>query len=302
MLRGGYHRGSSVLVTGGPGTAKTTMGGAFVEAACRRGEQALLVSFDEAAEEIVRNLASVGIRLGPHRSGGLLRIHAVRTRGRSAEEHLMKLRHLLDEYKPKCVVVDPLSALLKAGGAVSALSVAERLIHLVKTRGSTLLCTSLLEGDAQQEGTPLQVSTIADTWIQLSHPARGGERNRALSVVKSRGTGHSQQVRELLLSDGGVELADVYSADGEVLMGTLRWEREMEVESERERMRAEVARRRKELELAEAEAEARMATLRRELEALRAEVGALEAERADREQVWRERRSELRAPRRTGEV
>jgi circadian clock protein KaiC len=137
----------------------------------------------------------------------------------------------------------------------------------------------------------LQVSTVADTWIQLSYLARGGERNRALSVIKSRGTGHSDQVRELLLSDEGITLAEVYTAGGEVLMGTLRWEREAEAEAERERVRAEVERRRKELELAEAEAEMRVAVIRRELEARRAELEVLRLREESRELGWRQRRA-----------
>jgi circadian clock protein KaiC len=302
MLQGGYHQGSSVLVSGAPGTAKTTLAGAFVEAACQRGERALLLSFDEAADEIVRNLSSVSIDLGSHLSDGLLRIHAVRTRSGSAEEHLMKLRHWMDEYEPKCVVVDPLSALLKAGGAFSALSVAERLIYMTKERGSTLLCTSLLEGNTLEGETALNVSTIADTWIQLSNLAQGGERNRALSVIKSRGTGHSNQVRELLLSNDGPVLDDVYSAGGEVLMGTLRWERELTVEAERKRVRAEMALRYKELRRAEAEAKAQIKSIRAELDALHAAIDAVETERESREQVWREQNDALRERRRAGEV
>jgi circadian clock protein KaiC len=300
MLRGGYYRGSSVLVSGAPGTAKTTLGGAFLDAACRRGERALMISFDEAAEAIVRNLASVNVRLAPHLGEGKLRIHSVRTRIGSAEEHLLRINEWIDAHQPRCIVVDPLSALLKAGGALSALSVAERLIHLAKKRGCTLLCTSLLGVDGGQEGTPLAVSTIADTWIQLSYLNRGGERNRALSVVKSRGTGHSSQVRELLLSDEGIELAEVYTAGGEVLMGTLRWEREAEIEEERERMRVEVTRKRAELELAQAEAEAQMEAIHRNLDALRAELAAIETGRQKCERSWEEQHDELQTRRRTG--
>jgi len=190
--------------------------------------------------------------------------------------------------------------MIKAGGLIPALGVAQRLIHLAKARGITLLCTSLLEGDGHKEGTPLQVSTVADTWIQLSYLAHGGERNRALSVIKSRGTGHSDQVRELILSDEGVTLADVYTAGGEVLMGTLRWEREAEMQAERERLRVEVERRRKELELAETEAKMRMEILQKELEARRAELEVLQLEEASREQDWREQHAELRERRHVG--
>jgi circadian clock protein KaiC len=135
MLSGGYYRGSSALVSGAPGTAKSTLGGSFVEAACQRGERALYISFDESAGEIVRNLASVDIQLGPFVESGRLRIHSARTDSQSADQHLMALQALVVEHEPECMVIDPLSAMIKAGGNVAALSVAERLLGLAKSRG-----------------------------------------------------------------------------------------------------------------------------------------------------------------------
>jgi circadian clock protein KaiC len=204
----------------------------------------------------------------------------------------------MDDHGTRCLVIDPLSAIMKAGGAVPALSVARRLIYHTKQEGITLLCTSLLEGhDPGTEGTPLEISTLADTWIHLSYLAQQGERNRALSIVKSRGTGHSNQVRELLLSDEGLDLRDVYAAGGEVLMGTLRWEREQERAAERERVRAEIERRRQALKLAEAEAEARRQAIDREIEARRMDLAALEEEREAQEEVWRSQWREIRQQR-----
>jgi circadian clock protein KaiC len=122
----------------------------------------------------------------------------------------------------------PVSTLSKSGNELTAHAVAERLIDWSKARGITLVCTSLLDEMASQHsgGTPLQISTLADTWIHLNYLMQAGERNRGMSIVKSRGTAHSNQVRELVLSDEGVTLADIYTAGGEVLMGTLRWEKE----------------------------------------------------------------------------
>jgi circadian clock protein KaiC len=294
MLGGGYYRGTSVLITGAPGTAKSTLGGAFAEAACQGGERTLYVSFDEAASEIVRNLASVGIDLGPHVAAGTLRVVSFRTEARSAEEHLLRLKALMGEHGPRCLVIDPLSAMVKAGGQLSALGVAQRLLYLTKSQGITLVCTSLLEGSNQEaEATPLQISTIADAWIHLAYAVQGGERNRALTIVKSRGTRHSNQVRELILSDAGVRLTDVYTAGGEVLMGTLRWEKEAEMEYEKERIRAEVERKRHELELAEAEAQARMQALKREIEVRRGELARLQSEQEAQEKEWNQQRRDL---------
>ena len=280
MLSGGYYRGSTVLVSGAPGTAKSTLCGTFVEAACQRGERALYVSFDESASEIQRNLASVNVQLAPHVESGLLQIYSVRAEARSADQHLMALKAVIAKHDPACVAIDPLSAMIKAGGDVASLSMAERLLSVTKSRGITLLLTSLLEGSSPEtEATPLAISTIADAWIHLSYVVNAGERNRALTIVKSRGTAHSNQVRELVMSDEGITLTDVYTAGGEVLMGTLRWEKEQEVRAARERKEAEFERRNKELALAEAEARARIAAIQREIEGLHIESAQLERDR-----------------------
>lgn len=227
MMGGGYFRGASILVTGSPGTAKTTLCGAFADAACARNEPTLFVSFDSRPDEIVRNLSSVGIDLSQHLKSGLLRLENMRALEGNAETHLMRIRQAAEVHGARCVVIDPLSALSKAGNRGVAPSVAERLIDSAKALGQTVLCTSLLADTTDvAESTPLQISTIADTWIHLSYLVLGGERNRALSIIKSRGTAHSNQVREMHLGENGVSLSDVYSAGGEVLMGTLRWERE----------------------------------------------------------------------------
>ncbi len=228
MLGGGYYRGASVLITGFPGTAKTTLSGAFAEMACRRGERTMFFSFDSDGTEVIRNLASVGIRLDRFVRSGLLRMVSARTISGSAETLLVRIKTLAREHQARCLVIDPVSTLAKVGNELTAHGVAERLIDWSKADGTTLVCTSLLdELNGQAEGgTPLQISTIADTWIHLNYLVQAGERNRGLSIIKSRGTAHSNQVRELILSDAGVTLADIYTAGGEVLMGTLRWEKE----------------------------------------------------------------------------
>jgi circadian clock protein KaiC len=237
MLGGGYYRGASVLITGFPGTAKTTLSGSFAEAASRRGERTLFVSFDSDGAEVVRNLASVGIALERYVKNGRLRIVSARTITGSAETYLVHIKSLAEEHRAQCLVIDPVSTLNKSGNELTAHSVAERLIDWSKSKGITMVCTSLLdEMKGQSEASsPLQISTLADTWIHLSYLVQAGERNRGMSIVKSRGTAHSNQVRELLLSDSGITLTDTYTAGGEVLMGTLRWQKESA-----ERLAAEV--------------------------------------------------------------
>jgi circadian clock protein KaiC len=228
MLGGGYYRGASVLITGFPGTAKTTLAGTFAEAACRRGERTLFVSFDSDSNEVIRDLGSVGIKMARYVKSGHFRMASARTITGSAETYLGRIKSLAREHTARCVVIDPVSTWSKSGNELSAHSVAERLTDWSKANGITLLCTSLLDEMSSQTegGSPLQISTLADTWIHLNYLVQAGERNRGLSIIKSRGTAHSNQVRELILSDAGVTLTDTYSAGGEVLMGTLRWEKE----------------------------------------------------------------------------
>lgn len=285
MLGGGYFRGSSVLITGAPGTAKSTLSGAFVAAACRRGERALYVSLDESAGEHVRNLSSVGIDLATHVASGRLKIYSARTEASSLEEHLVRIQAMLLEHRARFVVIDPLCALFRTGAGASVQSSSERLLRLTKSEGITTIATSLLDSaDTLIEDTPLNVSAIADTWIHLSYAVQAGERNRALTIVKSRGMKHSNQVRELVLSDQGITLSDVYTAEGEVLMGTLRWQRETAEKADQARADLSVARKQQALRLAEAELEARLEALRRELELKRFELAASareEVRRAD---------------------
>jgi circadian clock protein KaiC len=277
MLGGGYYRGASVLITGFPGTAKTTLSGAFAEAACRRGERTMFVSFDSDANEVIRNLGSVGIHLDRFVAEGSLHMISARTITGSAETYLVRIKTLAREHQARCLVVDPISTLSKSGNELTAHSVAERLIDWSKAEGITLVCTSLLDEMSSQSeaGSPLQISTLADTWIHLNYLVQAGERNRGMSIIKSRGTAHSNQVRELILSDEGITVTDTYSAGGEVLMGTMRWEKESA-----ERHAAEVAAVTAKLdsirlEAEEAELEARVRSLQLELTAKQTEKALL---------------------------
>ncbi len=272
MLDGGYLRGTCTLISGAPGTAKTSLAGAFAEAACSRGERTLFVSFDEAGEAIARNLASVNIRLGRFVRSGLLRISSVPAGGSTPATHGFRIGTLLDKCDARCLVVDAVSALIHTGGREFAYDAILGLLDTAKSRGVTVLLTSPLDGsDPTAEGTVTAISTVADTWMHVSYVAAAGERNRALTIIKSRGTGHSNQVRELVLSSHGLTLVDVYTAGGAVLLGTLRRQKEEQERAEQTRVaRAEQARH-DEIASAIAEAQTRIAGLRADVESKKAE-------------------------------
>ncbi|OYY95779.1 MAG: hypothetical protein B7Y41_00330 [Hydrogenophilales bacterium 28-61-23] len=277
MLGGGYYRGASILITGFSGTAKTTLSAAFAEAACQRGEHTLFVSFDSDYNEVIRNLASVGIGLDRYVKNGCLSMISARSIAGSAESYLVRIKTLAQEHDARCLVIDPVSTWYKSGNDTTAQSVADRLIDWSKSEGITLVCTSLLDemSNRSESNSPLQISTLADTWIHLNYLVQAGERNRGLSIVKSRGTAHSNQVRELILSDAGVTLADTYTAGGEVLMGTLRWEKERAERVATEAAEAAAKLKRVRLDAEEAELEVRLKSLQTELVAKQVEKALL---------------------------
>lgn len=275
MLQGGYYRGSSVLVSGAPGTAKSTLAGLFAAAACARDERTLFVSFDEGAAQIVRNLESVGIKLAPYVKSGVLKIFSTRTRGPNIEDQFGALRAKVREFKPRCLVIDPLSALSTKHAHVASADAAQHFIDFLKSEGITAVNTSMMGGITHDETTETGISTIADTWIHLSYLVQDGERNRALTIVKSRGSGHSNQVRELTLSDEGVSLTDVFVAQGKVLMGVARWEWEQEENAGAKRTQVAAELKRLQLQLKQAEAAARLQVVQTEMEARSAEIAVL---------------------------
>ncbi len=276
MLGKGFFRGSATLLTGAPGTSKTTLSGKFAEAACRRGERTVYMTLDESPQEIVRNLKSVNIDLAPYVASGRLVMRGIVPRERSADALSAEIRALLLTPKLRCAVIDPVSALKALGNDDQVLNVLYRIIQQCKMQGITLYMTSVItKGPAEVENADTNISTVADNWIHLSYLVHAGERNRALTIVKARGTGHSNQVRELLLGSQGVTLADVFMEEGEVLMGTLRTAKEWAMEQSRESLRQDAARKVIELETGTAELDNNIHTLQRELADRRRQLALL---------------------------
>ncbi|MFU8878440.1 MAG: ATPase domain-containing protein [Wenzhouxiangellaceae bacterium] len=291
VLGGGPYRGSSLLISGRPGTAKSTLAASIAQATAERGERALLVSFDEMEAPYVRNLASVGLKLQPHIDEERIRFYSRSATECLISEHLLELQRLIEDFRPHCLVVDPISALLKAPGAEGPRPAIEWLIELTRKHGITTVMTALTdEGDPEGESTLGQVSTIADSWIALDYNVRAGERNRSISIVKSRGTAHSNQQRELLLTSDGVELADVYEFGTEVLMGTARAHKQSEERASRRRAAVERERQHKDLERRIEQARNEVARLTTELELQEQEAEeSSRIERRDAENVARRR-------------
>jgi len=273
LLGGGYFRGTTILVTGAPGASKTSFAAAFAHAAASRGETALYISFDETAGQIIRNIRSIGMDLGEHVDSGKLVIMERRSWRGLVEEHYLDILHTIEHLAPTCVVIDPISAMQKTEGDTGSLITIERMCDMMKERGITTVITSLLDTEpGEEQRSAAHVSTIADTWLSLKYQVSLGERNRAISVVKARGTEHSNQVREVILSQQGIDLADVYALGSEVLMGTARLHKQHEVK--RRRGQETLAQHKKTVELQQQleAARNRAIAVEREIDSLKREI------------------------------
>jgi circadian clock protein KaiC len=298
MLGGGVYRGSTVLVTGTAGTGKTTLAASAVDAACVRGESALFVSFEEAPAQIIRNLRSVGIDLGRWVDQGLLRLWGERATAFGLEAHLSGIERLLEETEPTVAVLDAVGSLSNVGAEAEVTSAVVREVDMMKSRGITGILTSLSH-DAQRESSSVAVSSVVDTWLLLRNVESDGERNRLLFVMKSRGTAHSNQVREFLLTDHGAELLDVTVGARGVLTGSARLAQAAEERAAAAERSAELERRRMAFARRTAEVDAEVAALRAQLATESAELDLLVAEEsrgvsaraADRASLARRRES-----------
>jgi len=226
MLGGqGVFRGSSVLVSGAPGTGKSSIGATFADAACRRGERALLFAYEESSDQILRNMRSIGLDLAPWVKTGLLQIHASRPTLQGLEQHLVTMHDTVQALRPAVVVVDPISNLTLERSEADVKPTLMRLIDFLKQQQITTLFTSLTTGGSAAnaaEDSQVGVSSLMDAWLLLRNVEFNGERNRTLHVLKARGMAHSNQVREFVLSDAGIALVDVSLGADRVLTGSAR--------------------------------------------------------------------------------
>jgi circadian clock protein KaiC len=302
MLGGrGYYRGSSVLVSGTAGVGKTSLAAYFADASCRSGERVLYLAFEESESQMIRNLRSVGLDLRPWLKKGLLAFQASRPTAWGLELHLLKVHKLVEEFAPSAVVVDPISNLISAGTAGDAHVMVLRLIDFLKGHGVTTLMTSLTSTGRDLEATELGLSSLIDTWILLRDIELGGERNRGLYVLKSRGMAHSNQIREFLLTNHGIELLDVYTGPEGVLTGSARVSQEAQERAKAVARREEAGRRQRELDRRRHALEAQIAALRAEAVAAEEEGRLLASQDQGREDV-REQDRERMGKRRGGET
>jgi circadian clock protein KaiC len=222
MLGGGFYKSSSILLSGTAGTGKTNVAGNLVNDTCESGDKCLYIAFEESPQQVIRNLHSIGIDLNKHVQKDLLQFRAVRSSSQGLEMHLATLYKIIKEYKPAVVVMDPITTLASSGTQKDVQIMLSRMMDMLKAEKITCLLTSLTQGSDYLEQTENSVSSFADTWLLLRDYEVNGERNRLIYVLKSRGTNHSNQVREFVISNEGIKLVEVYLGEEGMLTGTAR--------------------------------------------------------------------------------
>jgi circadian clock protein KaiC len=272
---GGIYRGSSVLISGTAGSGKSSMAAHMTRAACERGERCLYFAFEESPEQIQRNARSIGIDLAPYLASGLLQFHATRPTFHGLEMHLATMHKLIEDTKPALIIVDPVTNLTTAGTDTEVNAVLMRLIDFLKSKQITGVFMSLTNTGDATEQTDVGISSLMDTWLLLRFIESSGERNRGIYVLKSRGTAHSNQIREFTISPSGVELLDVYVGPAGLLTGAARKVQEAQEKAEALTRKQEIDRQKRQRDRRRAAVEAQIAALRADLEDDEAETQRL---------------------------
>jgi circadian clock protein KaiC len=292
----GFFRGSSILVSGTAGTGKTSVAASFANAACERNERCMFFAFEESPEQIIRNMKSIGINLRKHVDTGLLQFHSSRPTIYGLEMHLVELHKKIEQFKPKVVVLDPITNLITVGSMSEVKSMLIRLIDYLQHKKITVLFTALnlTHSTAQpDEG----VSSLVDAWLSLRDLEMNGERNRALYIMKSRGMRHSNQVREFTITDQGIELINIYLGPEGVLIGSARETQQLEDKTGAELRDYAMSRRDREIQRKRIVLDSRIASLQEEFESLKEELSKTFQEEELRKELLEKNRADLTAKR-----
>jgi circadian clock protein KaiC len=302
MLGGkGFFKGSSILVSGTAGTGKTSIAAYFAAEACRRGEKCIYFSFEESPKQIIRNMHSIGLDMQQYIDNGMLNFHASRPTLYGLEMHLVAMHKHIRKFKPDCVVLDPITNLITIGSVGDVKSMLVRLLDFLMEEQITVMFTALSLNTIVNEQTDEGVSSLVDAWLLVRDIEYNGERNRGMYVMKSRGMKHSNQVREFIITDGGLNLVDVYLGPDGVLTGSAREAEQLKENTGKalhdyalDRKDREILRKRKVLE-------SKISSLQTEFESVEEELNKIYMEEELRKDIINKTRQEMVKMRREAE-
>lgn len=295
----GLFRGSSCLVSGTAGTGKTSIAAYFAEASCNRRERCLYFAFEESPKQIVRNMGSIGIDLKRHMDAGLLEIHSFRPTLHGLEMHLVAIHRAVKKFKPRMVIVDPITNLVTIGSMSEVKSMLIRLIDFLQGEGITVLFTALVYDKDATVQTDEGISSLVDTWLLVRDIEANGERNRGIYIMKSRGTKHSNQVREFVIKDTGLELVDVYLGPDGILIGSAREAQQLSEVTGLELRNYAKSRKDREVERKRMVLESKIASLKEEFESIQDELNRTFVEEDLKNEIMEKNRDQLTKTRNT---
>lgn len=276
MLEGkGFFRGSTVLVSGTAGIGKTSTAAHFADAACQRGERVLYFCFEESPSQLMRNMLSIGIKLEPWVKKGLLRFHATRPTLYGMEMHLAVTQKFVNEFKPDIVILDPINTFVVGDKEFEVKTLLMRIVDFLKVNQITALFTSLTSAECRLESSDAGISSLIDTWLLLRDIELSGERNRGMYVLKSRGIANSNQIREFVITNNGVELRDVYIGASGVLTGSARIAQEALENSEVLTRKHDIELKKREIERKRIALDAKLANMRAHFRSEKAEANKI---------------------------
>lgn len=289
----GFFRGGSILISGTAGTGKTSIAASFVNETCLRGERCVFFAFEESPQQICRNMKSIGMDLQAHIDAGLLQFHASRPTLNGLEMHLVAIHKIVKTFKPHAVVLDPITNLITVGSMSEVKSMLIRLIDFLQAEQVTVMFTALTLRTVLNEQTDEGVSSLVDAWLTIRDIEFNGERNRGLYVMKSRGMRHSNQVREFIISEKGLDLVDVYLGPEGVLTGSARETQQLHQEAGLALRDYAVTRKDREVERKRAVFEAKVTGLREEFESVEEELNRTYVEDDLRNDVIEKNRAQM---------
>ena len=294
MLDGqGFFRGSSILVSGTAGTGKTSIAASFIHEACRRNERCLFLAFEESPQQLIRNMRSIGHDLQPYVDASLLTFHSSRPTLNGLEMHLLTIHKLIQKIKPRVVVLDPITNLVTVGSGSAVKSMLMRLLDFLQAEQITVMFTALVRNTPITEQADEEVASLVDAWLMVRDIESNGERNRGMYVMKSRGMKHSNQVREFIITDTGVDLVDVYLGAEGVLIGSAREAQKLE-EAQGVALRDHaLGRKDREIERKRTVLESKIASLNEEFESVRDELNKSYVEENLRKEILKQNREQL---------
>lgn len=289
----GFYRGSSILISGTAGTGKTSIAASFINAACERKERCLFFAFEESPQQIIRNMRSIGMDLQTHVDNGLLQFHSSRPTLHGLEMHLVDIHKKIVKFKPKVIAIDPITNLVTIGSVSEVKSMLIRLIDYLQQNQVTVLFTALTYSSSVAEQADEGVSSLVDAWITVRDLESNGERNRGLYIMKSRGMKHSNQVREFVITNRGLELVDVFLSEDGVLIGSAREAQQLKEETGRELKNYAGGRRDREIERKKTVLRAKIASLEEEFESVKEELMRTDQEDEIRQEIISKNRKAL---------